>query len=271
MKLLLSAFLCVTYFLSPAVAEDAKPRPLRILLITGGCCHDYKYQAKKYKEGTDKHTNAEWTVMLDPRTGTKGEIDLYKDADWAKHFDVVVHNECFADTDSPEYIRKITDAHKAGVPAVVIHCAMHTYRATKIDDWREFLGVSSFMHEHQSEYPVTPAEKAKDHPIMKGFPATWKTPKDELYVIAKQWPNMTPLATSKSERDGKEYATFWTNTYGKARVFGTTWGHGNATWDDQVFIDTLVRGTLWAAGKLEDDGKPSKGYGPQPKTSTDAK
>jgi hypothetical protein len=31
---------------------------------------------------------------------------------------------------------------------------MHTYRAAKIDDWREMLGVSSFMHEHQSIYEV---------------------------------------------------------------------------------------------------------------------
>lgn len=260
MKMFLAFIVLVSSFASFTMAEDAKPKPLRVLLITGGCCHDYEYQAKKFKEGTDKLTNVEWVVELDPRKGTKGEIELYKNPEWAKGFDVVVHNECFAGTDNPEYIRSITEVHKAGVPAVVIHCAMHTYRAAKIDDWREFLGVTSFMHEHQSNYAVK--VEVKDHPIMKGFPADWKTPKDELYVLQKVWPNTTILATSKSEKDGKEHGVFWTNTYGKAKVFGTTYGHGNATWDDEVFISTLVKGLLWSAGKIEDDGKPAKGYEP---------
>ena len=43
----------------------------------------------------------------------------------------------------PAYIRKITAAHKGGVPAMVIHCSMHSYRAAEVDDWREFLGVTA--------------------------------------------------------------------------------------------------------------------------------
>ena len=43
---------------------------------------------------------------------------------------------------------------------------------------------------------------------------------------------------------------FWTSEYGKARVFGTTYGHSNETFEDQVFLKALVNGTLWAAGKL---------------------
>ena len=69
----------------------------------------------------------------------------------------------FANTADPEYIRRITAAHRAGVPAVVIHCAMHTYRAAEIDDWRELLGVTSRHHEHQSEYVVSNA--MPEHPI----------------------------------------------------------------------------------------------------------
>ena len=83
-----------------------------------------------------------WTVVNEGGNGTKGEIDLYKNAEWAKPYDVIIHNECFADTTNANYIRNITAAHKAGKPAVVIHCAMHTYRSWKADDWREFLGVT---------------------------------------------------------------------------------------------------------------------------------
>lgn len=242
-------FACAAF----ADADDAKP--IKALLITGGCCHDYAYQSKKLVEASKKHANFEWTVLHDPRKGTKGEIDLYDDPDWAKPFDVVVHNECFAATSDPEYIRKITAAHKAGAPAVVIHCAMHTYRSAKIDDWREFLGVSSYHHEHQSEYPLTLTEAGKKHPTMVGFPADYKTPKDELYIVKKVWPNTVPLVTGKSEKNGAVHPGFWVSTYGKARVFGTTFGHSNAMWDDAVFLDTVTRGILWAAGRLGDDGK----------------
>ena len=71
------------------------------------------------------------------------------------------------------------------------------------------------------------------------------------------------LATSKSEKTGKEQPVFWVSQYGKAKVFGTTYGHSNGTFEDPVFIATVTRGMLWAAGKLGDDGKPKKGYEPK--------
>jgi type 1 glutamine amidotransferase len=92
---------------------------------------------------------------------------------------------------------------------------------------------------------------AADHPIMKDFPKNWVTPKDELYIIETVWPNAKVLATSVSERDGGSHAVFWTNQYGKARVFGTTYGHSNETFADKAFRQALVKGILWSAGKLE--------------------
>ncbi len=251
---------------APLPAAEPAP-PIRALLITGGCCHDYAFQAKQLAAESAKLANIEWTVLHDPRTGTEGEIELYSDPDWAKPYDVVVHNECFANTKDPEYIRKITEAHKAGAPAVVIHCAMHTYRAAEIDDWREFLGVTSSRHEHQANYPVKVTDP--EHPTMRGIPADWKTPKDELYVIDKMWPGAKTLATSVSERSKVEHAVFWTNQFGKARVFGTTYGHGNATWEDPVFTAAVTRGILWAADKIDEEGNPKPGYESRVSDSSD--
>lgn len=224
---------------------------VRILLVTGGCCHDYEHQTKMLKQAFEENeVKADWKVVLEGGTGTEAEIDLYEQADWAKGFDVVIHNECFANTKSEEYIRKITEAHKAGANAVVIHCAMHTYRAAQFDDWRQFLGVTSRRHDHQSEYPIKVV--APDHPITEGFPANWTTPKDELYIVETVWPGAVPLATANSERDGSSHPCFWINHYGEGRVFGSTFGHGNATFEDPVFQRAVVRGTLWAAGKLDE-------------------
>lgn len=223
--------------------------PLQALLITGGCCHNYEFQSKALTEGITKKADVEWTVVNEGGTGTHAEIDFYDDANWAEGFDVVVHNECFASTTDEDYIRSITDAHAAGVPAVVVHCAMHTYRDAEIDDWREFLGVQTRSHEHQSNYPVKIVND--EHPIMKGFPTDWVTPMDELYVIQRTWPNVTPLATSASERNDQEHTVIWVNDFRGVRVFGTTYGHSDDTFRDPVFIDLLARGFVWAAGKME--------------------
>ncbi|TWU04374.1 ThuA domain-containing protein [Stieleria varia] len=243
-RLLIALAATFVFGVAPSLAQ----KPLSLLLITSGCCHDYDFQTKSMQLAFEKQgVEANWTVVNEGGTGTKAEIEFYNNPDWAKGFDVVIHNECFAGTTNPEYIRKVTSPHHAGVNAVVIHCAMHTYRDATIDDWREFLGVTSRRHEHQSNYEIKVV--AADHPIMKSFPDGHKTAKDELYVIEKTWPNTTVLATSKSERDGKVYPVLWTNQYGKARVFGTTYGHSNETFQDQVFLDALVRGTVWAAGR----------------------
>ena len=98
--------------------------------------------------------NVEFTVINEGGKGTKAQISLYDDPKWADPYDVIIHNECFADTVDSDYIRKITKAHESGKPALVIHCAMHTYRSAKIDDWRRFLGVTSKRHEHKAQYPA---------------------------------------------------------------------------------------------------------------------
>ncbi len=230
-----------------ALASAATPAPLRALLITGGCCHDYDLQTKALVEGSKKIGAIEWTVVNEGGKTTRAQIPLYDNPDWAKPYDVVVHNECFADTADETYIRKITNAHQAGKPAVVIHCAMHSYRAAKIDDWREFLGVTSRRHDHQSNYAVKVV--APEHPALRGFPAAWTTPKDELYIIEKLWPTAKALATSVSEKDGSVQPVIWVNNYHGTRVFGTTYGHSNATWQDPIFVALVARGVVWAAGR----------------------
>jgi len=241
--------LLLSLLASETIHAADSTKPLRALLITGGCCHNYTFQAEALTNAVAKLARVEWKIVNEGGNGTRAEIPLYDDANWAKGYDVVVHNECFADTKSPEYMRKITSAHKAGTPAVVVHCAMHTYRSAEIDDWREFLGVTSRRHDHQSNYPV---KKVIEHPILKGVPDNWVTAKDELYIIDKLWPNAKALATSRSERDGKDHPVAWINQYGKARVFGTTYGHSDDAFRDPVFLELVSRGLLWSADRLGD-------------------
>ena len=75
-----------------SVAEDKKQKPLRALLITGGCCHNYIFQSKALIDGVAKHAKVNWTVINEGGKGTKAMIPLYENPNWAKGYDVVVHN-----------------------------------------------------------------------------------------------------------------------------------------------------------------------------------
>lgn len=232
-------------------AQDTKEKPLNVLVITDGCCHDYAYQTQQLiKAAKKRDIIVNWTIVHQGGSGTRAKLEFYNNPHWAEGYDCVIHNECFAGTSDPDYVRKVTKPHKEGTNAVVIHCAMHTYRAAKIDDWREFLGVTSKRHDHQSEYPVKVV--AKDHPIMKDFPTDYVTPKDELYIIEHVWPETTVLATSTSEKTSKAHPVFWTSKYGKGRVFGTTYGHSSATFADETFLNTVMNGLLWSTGRMAD-------------------
>jgi len=69
----------------------------------------------------------------------------YAKDDWAKGFDLlVVHDDCHGAVKDNALLEKISKAHKAGVPAVFLHCAMHSYRTSEVADlWRELIGVKS--------------------------------------------------------------------------------------------------------------------------------
>lgn len=248
--------------LASAADTPPVPLPLRALLITGGCCHDYPRQKDILPAGISARANVEWTVVHDPRTGTTGKIELFENDDWAKPFDVVVHNQCFADEKEPEWAERILKPHREGVPAVLIHCTMHCYRIPS-EEWFKFCGVTSHRHGGHFAYPMK-LEKA-DHPIVAGLPPTWETPREELYHIAKVWPDATPLASGFSHETQKDEVNVWINTYGQGRVFGTTLGHYNHTLEKPWFLDLVTRGLLWATDKLTPDGKPAPGYEPKPK------
>lgn len=225
---------------------SGQPR-INALVVSGGGFHDYPLQAKVLVDVVGRALPVDWTVAIQGGRGTTGKQAVVERADWAKGFDIVVHNQCFADTTDETLIKRITSAHRGGPPAIVIHCAMHTYRASTEDTWREFLGVTTRRHTKAHNISVKVADP--EHSIMKGFKPDWVTPVDELYVIDKFWANSKALATAVSPEDKKEYPLAWVSDYGGARVFGTTLGHGNDTWNDPVFQDLLVRAVKWAVGR----------------------
>jgi type 1 glutamine amidotransferase len=264
-------------------AENAA-KPLRVLLLAGGCCHEYDKQTLALKEGIEARLNAVVDVAYNPDKSTKATFEIYKSKDWAKDFDVIIHDECSADVTDPAYVSNILNAHQAGVPAVNLHCAMHSYRWGNFREpvkvgadnagWYEMLGLQSTGHGPQEPIEITFTEK--DHPVTQGM-ENWTTIKEELYNNV-QVLGATPLATGKqmvmprvkkgetADPNAKpteaNAVVAWTNEYGpkKTRIFSTTIGHNTATVQDERYMRLITRALLWTTGKLGADGKATEGY-----------
>ena len=251
-RLLVSIVLCCVFAFGTLLADEpAKQRePIRALLVTGGCCHDYTRQKLILTKGISARADVAWTVIQQGGTGTNAKIPLYEDPNWADGFDVVVHNECFAAVSDKEWVERILKPHREGLPALLIHCAMHSYR-TGDDKWFEFVGVQS--PRHGAHYAYTVENSQPDHPIMHGFGKSWLAPKGELYHTIKLFPKARALAQAKRQPDNQPQTCVWTNQYGTGRVFGTTIGHYNETMAEPQYLDLVTRGLLWAVDRLDEE------------------
>ncbi len=259
-SLLLSAVLLGTVQAETPAVQDAKP--IRALLVIGGCCHDYKNQKELLTKGISARANVSWTIAYDPDTTTRHLNPIFESDDWAKGYDVIVHDECSADVKDSATIEKILKPHKAGLPGVVLHCGMHSFRGEgypKTTAWFEFTGCPSTGHGPQA--PIDLAFIDAESPITKGM-KNWTTVNEELYnnSAGNLLETAQPLVKGKQSfknKNGKEssneFVVAWTNTYnGKAKVFATTLGHNNATVSDDRYLDLVARGLLWSVGKLDE-------------------
>lgn len=108
-------------------------------------------------------------------------------------------------------------------------------------------------HGEQHEFQIT---KRTEHPILKDLPTVWMHTKDECYgQLRGPAENLTILATAFCPKDkngtGRHEPTLMTIRYGKGRIFHTTLGHDDYSFESVGFITTFLRGIEWAAtGKV---------------------
>ena len=284
MKLLLLPTLAL-FTLAPLTHGADAPKPLKVLLITGGCCHDYNAQKDILKKGIEARANVIVDQVHTDDKSTKPPLAILGNPDYAKGYDLVLHDECAADIKDPGQIEAVLKPHRDGLPGVNLHCAMHSYRfgdfgkpvAAGADNarWYEYIGLQTTGHGPQEPIAITYVNK--ESPLTKGL-EDWTTIKEELYNNIQVLPTAQPIASGKQivtrkkkQADGietveektVEAVVAWTNKYAeKTRVFSTTIGHNNATVEDARYLDLVTRGVLWACDKLDADGKAKPGYGP---------
>lgn len=233
---------------APKEPTAPKPPTVRALLVTGGCCHDYENQKEIISQGLSKQVgNIEWTIV-DYGDSRDTEADIYKQENWIDAFDIVVHNECFGGVVDGDFVDSIVQAHiDKKIPAIVVHCSMHSYRnAPTADSWRKLVGVTSRRHEKSKHsLNVIPTAEGTSDAIVSSIDDKWVTPNGELYIIENVWPGTKVLATVQSQETGNKEPVIWTNTYRGVRVFGTTLGHHNETMQDEHWQQVVAAGWRW--------------------------
>jgi len=242
--LLMAALVCLT---GRGFGADAV-KPIRALLVTGGCCHDYTHQKAILSEGISARTDVQWTIVHEGDGTTDHRLSIYEKPDWSKGYDVVVHDECFADVKDKAFVENILKPHREGLPAVNLHCAMHCYRVSfdNFKDWFQFTGLDTRGHGAQKPIALTFVDPA--HPITKDM-SNWSTIPEELYNNIKVYETTKPLVYGEQGKD--KYMVAWVNDFHGTKVFSTTLGHNNETVGDARYLNLVTRGLLWSVGKLD--------------------
>ena len=85
----------------PQPTRFAGQTPINAMIVTGGPFHDYSGQSKILMDTLGAVMPINWTVVQGMTHTTDLTLPLYNNPDWAKGMDIVIHNECWADTDLP--------------------------------------------------------------------------------------------------------------------------------------------------------------------------
>ncbi|MCB1845242.1 MAG: ThuA domain-containing protein [Halioglobus sp.] len=231
------------------VSAGAAAETLRGLILTSpGVYHNYALQTPTLAAGIAEHFDIHFDVSL-------AETARWKNTDYGTGYDVLIYNLCMADETDAALIhnmRRQTDV--LGVPAVVLHCSMHSFRNT--DLWWPMYGLQTRAHEPETALLQEPVG---DHPILTGIPTNWTLAADELYrnLAFKGQPLLTSQAL-----DGSIQVTAWLYEEGGARVFGTTLGHSDSSIADAAYQRLVANGILYVTGNLGPDGLPPVALAP---------
>ncbi len=277
------ALLCIgTSLIQTGTAAD---KPVKVMLLTGQCSqyHNWELSSVILKRILDDAGRFDVDVVTSPPKGA--DMSGFR-PDFNKYQVVVM------DYDGDEWSEPTKTAFATyvseGGGLVTFHATDNAF--PKWPEWLDMIAVGGWAGRDETwgpkirwregkmvldESPGTathPAQhdflievRAPAHPIMKGMPAKWMHPKDELYSqLRGPAKNVEVLATATADKAKMRNGTnenepmVMAIEFGKGRVIHNTLGHVGprdkepvASVDDIGFITLLQRSTEWAAtGKV---------------------
>jgi len=197
-------------------------------------------------------------------------------------YDVVISNFGWKAAPWPEKTKSDFEEYmKAGGGLVVVHAADNSF--PKWGEYNRMIGLGGWGgrneksgpyvyydindklirdaakgagggHGPQRELPIIVREP--DHPVMVGMPTKFMQTKDELYqTLRGPAEGMKVLATGFADKKfkgtGRHEPVVMAIEYEKGRVFHTTLGHDDYSFESVAMIALIQRGSEWAAtGKV---------------------
>jgi type 1 glutamine amidotransferase len=80
--------------------------------------------------------------------------------------------------------------------------------------------------------------------------------RDKLRVLMRLDPGKLDLANKNVHRTDRDFAVTWAKMYGKGRVYYTTLGHPEETWDRPDMRKMIAEGIKWALKIVDADVTP---------------
>ena len=262
-----------------ASADEPKAETKRVLYVTHepGTYHKYTPQLEIFR-GIAKRAGWEVTV----HTGEhEPQIKRLRTPDFGKGFDAIVYNFCFAgsrDLEAADNLMAQTREH--GVPALLIHCSMHSWWATYkngtagslgpnykgqakadpalVEQWRvahpdkpfpawgDFTGVASTRHGPSAPIKMV---KSGDHPATARFPDDFTTGNTELYNNVYVLDAVAPLI--HGTQGNNKFIVMWTCPQGKSEVMGLTVGHDVNDWTVESYQNLIIDGVNYLMREKE--------------------
>ena len=118
----MKSFISLFFVLSTLTAlsdHHSNKESFKAMMITGGCCHDYKQQKNIISEGISERVPTKWDIFFEmDQEKSKAKLS---ESGWADGYDYIVYNHCFAHEKDASFVKSITDVHKVGKPAIALH------------------------------------------------------------------------------------------------------------------------------------------------------
>jgi type 1 glutamine amidotransferase len=153
--------------------------------------------------------------------------------------------------------------HDDGKGFVGAHSAIDTFY-----NWPEYGEMTGgYFDEHPwGVFDAPVIVEDPDFPAMKAFPRAF-TINDEIYqaksfsrdklrVLARLDASKLDLTNKRVKRTDKDFAVAWARQYGKGRVFYSTFGHTDASWDRPDVQTMYLEAVKWAMGLTQADVTP---------------
>jgi type 1 glutamine amidotransferase len=228
--------------LPPATPVKWEAGKTRVLIIGGGSSHNFV----KFFGATDSDAlqSAGFTThYTEDRDQAAEEL---KNADVA----IISTNRKFFDTLA--YRKALMDFVAAGKGVIMLHPG--TWYG--FPEWPELNAqiVGGGAHGHDALGPFTVSVLEKDHPVMKGVPASFEVTDELYYVNAEKVPDGTAAIevlaqTSPSKKYSKPHPSVWVVKNDKARIVGIALGHDQRVHDLPAFKTILANAVKWTSLK----------------------